>query len=153
PRHHRSRSHLSRPRRQAATLPASARGHRRRRQWPRWKRTRPASTRHAANAPDAKRTPNPQPRTHHRKKPADEEEGEPKPEDFDDDEDDMENSLSLAAMEAELKAKVLETFDLVAPTYKKLRKLQDQVVERALKNDQLSSGQEKLYKVLKDESV
>ncbi|HEY8264278.1 MAG TPA: RNA polymerase sigma factor RpoD [Methyloceanibacter sp.] len=83
----------------------------------------------------------------------DEEEGEPKPEDFDDDEDDMENSLSLAAMEAELKPKVLETFDLVATNYKKLRKLQDQVVERALKNDQLSSGQEKRYKVLKDEIV
>ena len=65
----------------------------------------------------------------------------------------MENSLSLAAMEAELKPKVLETFDLVATNYKKLRKLQDQVVERALKNDQLSSGQEKRYKVLKDEIV
>ena len=56
-------------------------------------------------------------------------------------------------MEAELKPKVLETFDLVATNYKKLRKLQDQVVERALKNDQLSSGQEKRYKVLKDEIV
>ena len=33
-------------------------------------------------------------------------------------------------MEAELKPKVLETFDLVATNYKKLRKLQDQVVER-----------------------
>ena len=68
------------------------------------------------------------------------------PEEFDDDEDDLENSLSLAAMEAELKPQVLETFDLVATNYKKLRKLQDQVVERALKNDQLSSGQEKRYK-------
>ena len=44
----------------------------------------------------------------------------------DDDDDDMENSLSLAAMEAELKPQVLETFDLVASNYKKLRKLQDQ---------------------------
>ncbi len=78
---------------------------------------------------------------------------EPAPEEFDDDEDDLENSLSLAAMEAELKPKVLETFDLVATNYKKLRKLQDQVVERALKNDSLSSGQEKRYKVLKDEIV
>jgi RNA polymerase primary sigma factor len=75
------------------------------------------------------------------------------PEEFEDDEDDLENSLSLAAMEAELKPKVLETFDLVATNYKKLRKLQDQVVERALKNDSLSSGQEKRYKVLKDEIV
>src|SRR6185437_11473364 len=70
----------------------------------------------------------------------DEEEGEePRAEEFEEDDDDLENSLSLAAMEAELKPKVLETFDLVATNYKKLRKLQDQVVERALKNDQLSS--------------
>ncbi|MFL6831908.1 MAG: RNA polymerase sigma factor region1.1 domain-containing protein, partial [Xanthobacteraceae bacterium] len=82
-----------------------------------------------------------------------EEEEQPAPEEFEDDEDDLENSLSLAAMEAELKPKVLETFDLVATNYKKLRKLQDQVVERALKNDQLSSGQEKRYKLLKDEIV
>ncbi len=83
----------------------------------------------------------------------DEEAEEPAPEEFEEDEDDLENSLSLAAMEAELKPKVLETFDLVATNYKKLRKLQDQVVERALKNDSLSSGQEKRYKVLKDEIV
>ncbi|MBK5198212.1 MAG: RNA polymerase sigma factor RpoD, partial [Methyloceanibacter sp.] len=83
----------------------------------------------------------------------DDEEQEPRPEEFEEDEDDLENSLSLAAMEAELKPKVLETFDLVATNYKKLRKLQDQVVERALRNDQLSSGQEKRYKVLKDEIV
>ncbi len=75
------------------------------------------------------------------------------PEEFEDDDDDLENSLSLAAMEAELKPKVLETFDLVATNYKKLRKLQDQEVERALRNDTLSTGQEKRYKVLKDEIV
>jgi RNA polymerase primary sigma factor len=74
-------------------------------------------------------------------------------EEFDEEEDDLENSLSLAAMEAELKPKVLETFDLVATNYKKLRKLQDQLVERALRNDVLSSGQEKRYKALKDEIV
>jgi RNA polymerase primary sigma factor len=81
------------------------------------------------------------------------EEEQTEPEEFDDDEDDLENSLSLAAMEAELKPQVLETFDLVATNYKKLRKLQDQLVERALRNDQLSSGQEKRYKALKDEIV
>ena len=81
------------------------------------------------------------------------EEEQPEPEEFDDDEDDLENALSLAAMEAELKPKVLETFDLVATNYKKLRRLQDQQVERALKNDSLSSGQEKRYKLLKDEIV
>ena len=41
----------------------------------------------------------------------------------------MENSVSLSAMEAELKPKVLETFDRVADAYKKLRRLQDQNVE------------------------
>ena len=70
-----------------------------------------------------------------------------------DDDDDMENSLSLAAMEAELKPQVLETFDLVANSYKKLRKLQDQLVEKALKNDSLSTSQERRYKQLKDEIV
>ncbi len=95
-----------------------------------------------------------QPQSGAHKPAGDDEEGEePRPEEFEEDEDDLENSLSLAAMEAELKPKVLETFDLVATNYKKLRKLQDQVVERALKNDQLSSGQEKRYKVLKDEIV
>jgi RNA polymerase primary sigma factor len=81
-----------------------------------------------------------------------EEAEEPEEEEFDED-DDLENSLSLAAMEAELKPQVLETFDLVATNYKKLRRLQDQLVERALKNDTLSSSQEKRYKALKDEIV
>jgi RNA polymerase primary sigma factor len=43
----------------------------------------------------------------------------------DDDEDDEAN-LSLAAMEAELRPQVMETLDVIASTYKKLRKLQDQ---------------------------
>src|SRR5712675_1948867 len=45
------------------------------------------------------------------------------------DEDDLENSMSLAAIEAELKPKVLETFDNVADSYKRLRRLQDQDIE------------------------
>ena len=72
--------------------------------------------------------------------------------DYDDDDDEL-NSLSLAAMEAELKPMVLETFDAIATNYKKLRRLQDQQVERALKNDQLSTSQVKRYKALKDEIV
>src|SRR5680860_1022671 len=80
------------------------------------------------------------------------EEKEEKEDDYDDD-DDMENSLSLAAMEAELKPQVLETFDLVATNYKKLRRLQDQLVEKAMKNDTLSTSQGKRYKALKDEIV
>ncbi|MES1155210.1 MAG: RNA polymerase sigma factor RpoD, partial [Pseudorhodoplanes sp.] len=75
-------------------------------------------------------------------------EGEP-----DEDEDDMENALSLASMEAELKPKVVETFDRVADAYKRLRKLQDQNVEFKLKNDSLSPSQERRYKKLRDELI
>jgi RNA polymerase primary sigma factor len=70
-----------------------------------------------------------------------------------DDEDDMENSLSLAAMEAEIKPKVLETFDRIADAYKKLRRLQDQNVESKLKNESLSPSQDRKYKKLKDDLI
>jgi RNA polymerase primary sigma factor len=70
-----------------------------------------------------------------------------------DDEDDLENSVSLSAMEAELKPKVLETFDRIADAYKKLRRLQDQNVENKLKNENLTPAQERKYKTLKKEIV
>ena len=38
-----------------------------------------------------------------------------------DDDDDMENWLSVATIEAELKPKVIESFDTIADTYKRLR--------------------------------
>src|SRR6185437_15791674 len=44
-------------------------------------------------------------------------EGETPPSDAFDDEDDMENSVSLSAMEADLKPRVLETFDRIADAY------------------------------------
>ena len=69
------------------------------------------------------------------------------------DEDDIENNVSLSAMEAELKPKVLETFDRIADAYKKLRRLQDQNVEAKLQNDSLSPAQERKYKKLKEEIV
>ncbi len=69
------------------------------------------------------------------------------------DDDDMENNVSLSAMEAELKPKVLETFDRIASEYKKLRRLQDQNVENRLKNEKLSPAQERKYKKLKEEIV
>ncbi len=83
-------------------------------------------------------------------------EGEEKPEgaaegDFDD--DDMEGSLSLAAIEAELKPKVLETFDTVASEYKRLRRLQDQDIALKLKSGTLTPAQERKYKKLKDEII
>jgi len=71
--------------------------------------------------------------------------------DFDD--DDMESSLSLAAIEAELKPKVLETFDTVASEYKRLRRLQDQDIALRLKSDALTPAQERKYKKLKEEII
>ncbi|MDO1582383.1 RNA polymerase sigma factor RpoD [Rhizobium oryzicola] len=69
-------------------------------------------------------------------------------------EDDDESSLSLAAMEAELRPQVMETLDTIADTYKKLRKLQDQQVEARLScTGTLSSGQERRYKELKDQLI
>ncbi len=71
----------------------------------------------------------------------------------DDDEDDEAN-LSLAAMEAELRPQVMETLDVIASTYKKLRKLQDQQVEaRLAATGALSSSQERSYKKLKEELI
>jgi RNA polymerase primary sigma factor len=78
---------------------------------------------------------------------------EPPPSEGDFDDDDMENSLSLAAIEAELKPKVVETFDTVADAYKRLRRLQDQDIQNKLRNDSLSPAQERRYKKLKDEII
>jgi RNA polymerase primary sigma factor len=69
------------------------------------------------------------------------------------DEDDMENSLSLAAIEAELKPKVLESLDIIASEYKRLRRLQEQDIENRLKNTSLSPAQERKYKKLKEDII
>jgi len=81
------------------------------------------------------------------------EESEERQEDDDLDDDDLENSLSLAAMEAELKPGVLETFDMIAGDYRKLRKLQDALVEKKLRASSLSSGQERRYQKFKEEII
>ena len=69
------------------------------------------------------------------------------------DDDDMENGLSVAAIEAELKPKVIETFDIVAGTYKRLRRLQDQDIQFQLKRLSLSPAQDRKYKKLKNEII
>ncbi|MBY0559304.1 RNA polymerase sigma factor RpoD [Hyphomicrobium sp.] len=69
------------------------------------------------------------------------------------DEDEFENAMSLAAMEAELKPKVLETFDQIAATYKKLRKQQDKKLEQQLVGDQGSRQQQKAYEKIRDEII
>jgi RNA polymerase primary sigma factor len=71
----------------------------------------------------------------------------------DDEEDEFENQMSLAAIEAELKPKVVETFDKIASEYKKLRRLQEQDIQNQLQNETLSPSQERKYKKLKDEIV
>ena len=75
------------------------------------------------------------------------------PRESDEDDDEYEQNVSLAAMEAELKPKVLETFDRVADEYKKLRRLQDQLVENRMQNKSLSPSQERRYKKLKEDIV
>ena len=68
--------------------------------------------------------------------------------DFDD-----EGNLPLSAMEAALKPQVLEALDNIAGLYKKLGKLQDASVEAALASDELSTGQERRFKKLRNETM
>src|ERR1700733_3693487 len=70
------------------------------------------------------------------------------------DEDDLENSMSLAAIEAELKPKVLETFDNIADSFKRLRRLQEQDIHNKLHSTgSLTPSQERKYKKLKEEII
>ena len=73
--------------------------------------------------------------------------------DSDMDDDEFENQMSLAAIEAELKPKVVETFDKIASEYKKLRRLQEQDIANQLQSETLSPSQERKYKKLKDEII
>ena len=67
--------------------------------------------------------------------------------------EDDEGNLSLAAMEAALKPKILETFDDIAGRYKKLGKLQDAEVEAHLSSEELSTSQDRRFKKLKNETI
>ena len=84
---------------------------------------------------------------------ADGEDGAAPPEGELDDEDEFENALSLAAMEAELKPKVLETFDKIAANYKKLRRQQDKRLELQVAGEQGTRQQQKAYDKLRDEII
>ncbi len=70
-----------------------------------------------------------------------------------DDDDDAEDSLSVTTIEAELKPKVIETFNTIADTYRRLRRLQDQDVQFQLKRLSLSPAQQRRYKKLKSEII
>ena len=65
----------------------------------------------------------------------------------------MDNWLSVAAIEAELKPKVIETFDTIAGTYKRLRRLQDLDIQFQLKRLSLSPAQERKYGNLKSDII
>ena len=64
----------------------------------------------------------------------------------------MEDLPSLAAIEAELKPKVLETFDNVADAYRRLSRPQDKNIHNKLHNEIRSPAQERRYK-LKNEII
>ncbi|MCB6178881.1 RNA polymerase sigma factor RpoD [Rhodobacter sp. Har01] len=71
-----------------------------------------------------------------------------------DDEDDEGSNLSLAAMEAALKPKVLETLDLIARDYTKLAEMQDQRMSAALSHtSRFSTSEEAAYQKLRSEIV
>jgi RNA polymerase primary sigma factor len=88
-------------------------------------------------------------------RPAMGEDGEPVMPDrpTDDLDDEFEGGLSLSAMEAELKPKVLETFDGIAENYKKLRRLQVENVEQRMQNKTLSPAQDRKARKLKEDIV
>src|SRR5882724_10774403 len=64
-----------------------------------------------------------------------------------------ESSISLAAMEQALKPQVLETFETIAATYKKLHKLQEQRLAAMQKGEILPKATEKRYDKVKAEMV
>ena len=70
-----------------------------------------------------------------------------------DDDEDKENWFSIAAAEAELRPKIIESFDTIAANYKRLRRLQDQDIQFRLRRQSLSPAQERKYKGLKNEIV
>ena len=80
--------------------------------------------------------------------PSGEAEGEP-----DEDDEEAEANMSLSAMEMELKPKVLGSFDIIAGTYKKLRRLQDQSVELQAKNKELGTAQQNRLAKLSSEII
>jgi RNA polymerase primary sigma factor len=63
--------------------------------------------------------------------------------------DGEESSISLAAMEAQLKPSALATFDAIAEIHKKLHRLQDQRINALQKGDELARATERRYEKLK----
>jgi RNA polymerase primary sigma factor len=80
--------------------------------------------------------------------------GNPIINDDDDDEDDDQSNMSLAAMEAELKPRVLEILDRIAADYSQLSEMQDDRISATLNDgSDFSESQEKHYQSLRSEIV
>ncbi|MCI2393065.1 RNA polymerase sigma factor RpoD [Aliiroseovarius sediminis] len=80
--------------------------------------------------------------------------GNPIATDDDDDDEDEAANMSLAAMEAALKPRVLETLDLIARDYVKLSEMQDQRMSATLnEDDSFSKKEEGAYQKLRSEIV
>jgi RNA polymerase primary sigma factor len=72
----------------------------------------------------------------------------------DDDEDDESTAMSLAAMEAALKPRVLEILDMIARDYTKLAEMQDSRMNAALNSvSRFSAADEAAYQKLRSEIV
>ena len=80
--------------------------------------------------------------------------GNPIISDDDDDDDDDQSNMSLAAMEAELKPRVLEILDRIASDYSQLSEMQDDRISATLHDgSNFSESQEKHYQSLRAEIV
>ena len=80
--------------------------------------------------------------------------GNPIVSDDDDDDDDDQSNMSLAAMEAELKPRVLEILDRIASDYSQLSEMQDDRISATLNDgSDFSESQEKHYQSLRSEIV
>ncbi len=71
----------------------------------------------------------------------------------DEDDEDAENNLSLAALEAKLTPQVLENFEKINKTYKKLHKLQLVRLDAMQGTGEIKPSQEKRYAKLRQELV
>ena len=72
----------------------------------------------------------------------------------DDDDDDEQANMSLAAMEAALKPRVLETLDRIAQDYEELAEMQDSRISATLNEDgSFSAADETRYQTLRGEIV
>ena len=73
--------------------------------------------------------------------------------DDDEDDDEEENSISLAAMEAALLPQVLDTFDEISKTWKKITKVQEKRLTHLQRGEKIVPATEKRYEKLTHELV